>query len=219
VKENPILLDITHQGRSVFLSLSDERVFELAPDSLPVSLPAVGGMLSSPLLIELQDAAQRKLATREVFRLLDRRLYPSSILKNKLSEKGFEPRIADAVLSQFEAQGVHSDFQYAIAFCRDTIRRGPRGKQYLRSRLFEQRVSRDCIERAIEQELSDELEAELASKAAARRWQRFPGQSADFATVAKVVRFLVGRGFPVGLAKKAARATGADHLDVNDEEF
>ncbi len=219
VKEDPILLDVCRLGNTVILSLNDERTFELAQDSVPVGLPAVGGSIDSPLLAELEAAVERKLAAREVFRLLDRRLYPRAVLSEKLVAAGFGHDIADAVLTQFETRGIHSDLQFALAYCRDTLRRGPRGRQYLRSKLRAKKIPEKFVQRALEQELPGELEADLARKAAVMRWARFGNRTVDRPALAKVIRFLMGRGFPAGLAGNVARLTAPDRTRTNEEDI
>jgi len=217
VNDEPILLDISHVGETVVVSLSNGERYELATASLPAAMPRVGGRLTSPLLAEIESAAQRKLAARAVFRMLDRRLHAMATLREKLLAKGFGSEIVEAVLTQLTAKGIHSDRRFAEAFCRDTLRRGPRGRQYLLAKLWEKGVRGDDADAVLEQELPRSREAALARRAARTRWERHRGD-VDERAISRVIRFLAGRGFPAGLASSVARQTAPDRESADEED-
>lgn len=211
----PRLLDLREEGGSVWLTLDTGESFELAPGSVPAGLPAPGGSVSSPLLVAIAAAAERKQVARRIFRMLDRRLQPVARLQTRLLETGFTAAAVEAVLEQLAAQGLYSDRTYAEAWCRDCLLGKPVGRRYLQSKLIQKQVPAAVAREAAEAVLSSAEEADLALEAARRRWARVGGQ-ADRRAEAKVVRFLAGRGFDTGLACRAARRTRP--VDARDED-
>ncbi len=199
-----LLLDIRQERDTVFLTLDDGEALELASSSVPKDLPEIGGSISSPLLAELRLAAQRKKVARRIFSLLDRRLMPVAKIRGKLLDEEFPEAAIDTVLEQMRQQGLYSDHVYAAAYCRDTLSTKLVGRRYLESKLWGRQVAMEIAREVVAENLDEETEAELAHKAAQWKWQRMRGQF-DRKAEEKVARYLVGRGFPTGLAWKAVR--------------
>ena len=204
VDEQRFLAEVRQEQGTVFLALDNGEVLELAPQSVPRALPAVGESISSPLLAEIRLAAERKKVARRLFALLDRRLYPVARLRAKLDEDGYSDAAIEAVLAQMAADGLYSDREYAEAYCRDCLRSKAVGRRYLEKKLREKRVVPE-IARAVAEEILDaDREKELALEAAGRRWLR-EGQADQRKAEARIIRFLMGRGFPAGIAGQAVR--------------
>jgi SOS response regulatory protein OraA/RecX len=197
---------------TVTLTLSDGAIIQLAPDAVPTDLPDVGQPIPPGLLVQLRAAAERKAVARKLFQILDRRLYSVAVLREKLRAEGFSRGGITAVLNEFADKGLHSDGQYAEAFCRDTLKRIPVGRRYLLSKLTAQGVAEDVAKVTVEKILSSEREFELAMEAGRRRWAR-EAHPIGAAQEAKVVRFLKGRGFLPALARRAARTTAPPKED------
>ena len=193
----------------VIVTLDSGETFELAPESVPENLPAVGESISSPLLHEIRQAAERKRIARRVFGMLDRRLQPVARLRDKLLTDGCDEMALDDVLEQMARQGLYSDRVYAEAWCRDTLLSKAVGRRYLVDKLWRKRVPRHEAEAAARTVLSPEQEQELAERAAADRWRRIRG-ACDRKAEAKVMRFLLGRGFSPQQARQAARQMKPD---------
>ena len=208
------LVAIREQDATVTIVLDGNEQYEVARDAMPASLPEVGGSVDSPLLAVIRSAAERKQVARRVWRLLDRRLRSAGAMKQRLHEEGFTAEAVDGVLAQFEERGLYSDRRFAEAFCRDTLARRPVGRHYLLAKLRGQRVAAQLARSVVQEYLPAERERELALAAAERRWRREHGEVNPRIT-ARVVRFLVGRGFPGGLASQAAFATAPRSGDEN----
>jgi len=198
------LLRLEERPGSVLIDLDSGETLEVAPSAVPPDMPGVGGSVSSPLLHALRAAAARKAAARDLFRLLDRKLWTSSRLRRKLHDLGHEDSAVEAVLQRAEEQGLHSDRDFADAFCRDTLRTKAVGRAWLESRLRQKGVPPSLAGDVAARNLPSELETELADAAAERRWRRETGR--DQRALARVQRFLASRGFPGGMAARAARA-------------
>ena len=215
--DHPLLMSVRQEQGTVFLTLSNGEVFELAPDSVPDQLPQVGEGFDPFLLREIQMAAERKKIARRLFALLDRRLSPVAKLRKKLLEEGFIPEGIDAVLEQMSARGLYSDRTFAEAWCRDFLLNRAVGKNYMIAKLRGKKVPGPVAAAAAEAVLDPEREAELAHVAATRKWGRNPGRP-DRKAEARVIRFLQGRGFAIGLAVKAMRDTRPDPSGECEEE-
>ena len=202
----PRLLTCRLENGTAIVTLDDGEVLEMAAGALPQDLPRAGEPLPTDLLERLRDAAERKHIARRVFQLLDRRLYPMAALRRLLTGEGHTPEAVTSVLDEFAAKDLHSDRRYAEAYCRDTLRRRPVGRRYLLAKLRDQQVPAEVAEAAVASTLPAEREEDLAREAGRRRWAR-ESDPADPAALARVMRFLAGRGFPAGLASRAARAT------------
>jgi len=198
------LAAVRQEQESIFLTLDSGEVLELASASVPKNLPEVGESISSPLLAEIELAAERKIVARRLFGMLDRRLQPVARLRNKLQEAGFSDTGGDAVLQQMADQGLYSDRHYAEAYCRDCLRGKAVGRRYLEKKLWEKRVDQNVARTVPGEILDSETEKELALQAAQTKLRKERGS--DWRKVeAKLTRYLVGRGFPVGVARDAIR--------------
>ncbi len=198
------LLDFREESGSVHVVLDTGHKYEIAPGSVPDGIPAEGEVVSAEVIGAVVLAAERKVVARRVFAMLDRRLQPVARLRNKLIERGQTAEAVDAVLEQMRDQGLYSDRRYAEAFCRDCLLSRAVGRRYLVKKLREKQVDGHLAAAVAEEILDRETEIELADRAATERWRRSRGP-ADYKALAKVVRFLMGRGFDAGLANSAAR--------------
>ena len=198
------LLDFREELGSVHVVLDTGHSYELAPGSVPAGLPSPGELVPAEVIAAVALAAERKVVARRLFAMLDRRLQPVARLRNKLIERGQSAEAVDAVLEQMRDQGLYSDRRYAEAFCRDSLLSRAVGRRYLVKKLREKQVDGNLAAVVAEEILDRETEVELADRAAAERWRRMRGP-ADYNALAKVVRFLMGRGFDAGLANGAAR--------------
>ncbi len=209
------LVRVREEPGAVILELDGGETLTIAPDAVPAGLPGPGGSLSSPLVASLHEAAARKQAARRLLELLDRRRWTTARLRRKLLEEDLPPPAVDAVLARAEAQGLHSDRQYAEAFCRDTLRRKAVGRAWLESRLREKGVDAGLAADCAAMALPSAAEEELAVAAATARWRRERGR--DRRTEARVLRFLASRGFAPGLCRDAMRA-GRREADATSGE-
>jgi regulatory protein len=181
-------------------------------------LPAVGERISAALVYRLREAAVRKQIAKRVFRLLDRRLYSLATLRSKLQQEGFDADAVGQVLAGFVEAGVHSDHQFAAAYCRDSLRRRPVGPHLLRAQLRSQGVTAEVADKVLSDLLPTDREVELAHRAGRERWRKLAKAESPGAT-AKVYRFLLGRGFSPALARQAAHATAnASGEDAREDE-
>ena len=197
------LLAVRREGETVWLDVEGGVTYELAAASVPPGLPAPGDDLSAEQHRAVAFASERKRAARRLFALLDRRLQPVARLRGRLLDEGYLPEAVTAVIEAMHAQDVHSDQRYAEAWCRDHLLNRAVGRRHLENKLRQTGIGADLARQAASDALDEHTEAELALQAATGAWRRVRGTEAR--DLAKVVRFLVGRGFPPALASRAAR--------------
>lgn len=200
------LLAVERTEGTVTLRLDDGRVLELAPRAVPGDLPPPGEVVPQTVLAAAAAGAARKLAARRLLQLLDKRLLPEARLRRMLEQDGHPAEAVQAVLRDMKEQGLCSDQQFAQAYCRDCLRAKAVGRRYLVAKLRDKGIPASIAAEAAALVLDGEQERLSALAEAGRRWAR-AGGAADPQTRAKIVRFLIGRGFAPGLAAEAARRT------------
>ncbi len=148
------LVEVREEQGSVWLILTTGETFELSPQSVPKSLPAAGGSISSPLLAEIRLAAERKQVARRVFAIIYRSLQPTSKILDKLLAEGYSAAAVEAVLDQMSGQGLYSDRHYARAWCRDCLGGKDVGRRYLVDKLRLKRIpvaiAREVVDEVLE---------------------------------------------------------------------
>ena len=138
-----------------------------------------------------------ELARSKAEELLNRRDYSSSELATKLREAGYHPSVADEVVARFVEVGLLVDGRFAELFARSKAAAG-----WGRIKIERELARRDVDATQLEGwpfGYLEEDESETAFALASRR--RLSGKN-DFQ---KLVRFLCGRGFPMGVAMDAAK--------------
>lgn len=143
-----------------------------------------------------------ELARSKAEELLNRRDYLSSELAAKLREAGYHPSVADEVVARFVEVGLLDDRRFAELFARSKAAAGW-GRIKIERELARRGVDATQLEGWPSGYLEED-ESETAFALASRR--RLSGKN-DFQ---KLVRFLCGRGFPMGVAMDAAKRVLAE---------
>lgn len=143
-----------------------------------------------------------ELARSKAEELLNRRDYSSSELAAKLREAGYHPSVADEVVARFVEVGLLDDKRFAELFARSKAAAGW-GRIKIERELARRGVDATQLEGWPSGYLEED-ESETAFALASRR--RLSGKN-DFQ---KLVRFLCGRGFPMGVAMDAAKRVLAE---------
>lgn len=128
--------------------------------------------------------------------LLARREHSAAELARKLAPHGEEEEIA-ALLERLREENLLSHARFAEALAHS--RRGRHGSVRLKAELREKGVEEALIGQVVADARSHDLEAARAL------WRKKFGEPApDAAGRAKQIRFLLGRGFPLEVARRAA---------------
>ena len=143
-----------------------------------------------------------ELARSKAEELLNRRDYSSSELAAKLREAGYHPSVADEVVARFVEVGLLDDKRFAELFARSKAAAG-----WGRIKIERELTRRGVDATQLEGWPSGYLEEDESETAFALASRRHLSGKNDFQ---KLVRFLCGRGFPMGVAMDAAKRVLAE---------
>lgn len=150
----------------------------------------------------------REEAKRTALRLLARREHSRSELAAKLAARGVGSEVAEHVLAELSACALQSDERFAEDYARARIERGYGPEQILAG------LRERGIDQAILLHRVDPRDPAWIERLAEARRRRFgdvlpmdPGQRA------RQCRFLVRRGFPVGLVRRLLGPLAGDGGD------
>jgi SOS response regulatory protein OraA/RecX len=105
-----------------------------------------------------------------VIYLLSRSGYSVGLLKNKLSEKEYSPKVTAAVIAEFQRLGLLDDRRYAKNAVEAIMRRKPAGRNYLLAYLQSRHISRNLASEVVEEIIGGLDETELAMRLIRKRW-------------------------------------------------
>lgn len=143
-----------------------------------------------------------ELARSKAEELLNRRDYSSSELAAKLGEAGYHPSVADEVVARFVEVGLLDDRRFAELFARSKAAAG-----WGRIKIERELARRGVDATQLEGWPSGYLEEDESETAFALASRRHLSSKNDFQ---KLVRFLCGRGFPMGVAMDVAKRVLAE---------
>ena len=149
------------------------------------------------LLFELAEVS-RACARLKAEDLLSRRDYSSQELAERLMRDGYRPDVAEGIVGRYQEVGLVDDARYADLFIRSKLSCGW-GRVKIERELGRRGVEPSDVPGWPEAYLDGQDEVDAAYELACRR--RLTGKN-DFQ---KLVRFLCGRGFPMGVAVDAAK--------------
>lgn len=163
-------------------SLSDEG---FAPSGRSELLHRLGELTRSCAHARMED-------------LVGRRDYSRRELEERLLADGYSRSVTDEVVSRACEVGIIDDLRYGAAFARSKVASGW-GRVKIERELSRRGVDASLVPGWPDEFLSADDERERALALASRR--RLTGRN-DYQ---KLVRFLCGRGFPLGLSSSVAR--------------
>ncbi|MGV8041116.1 MAG: regulatory protein RecX [Thermoanaerobaculaceae bacterium] len=144
-------------------------------------------------------------------RLLARRAYSRRELAERLAKKEYPPAAVEVELERLERAGLLDEDELARSIRRDRLRQG-KGRRAIAGELWRRGVEPATVARALA-ELAPEEAAEALAGSAAKamakhpRWRELPRERA------KVVRYLLARGFD---AAEVRRVLGRTLDEEND---
>jgi regulatory protein len=161
------------------------------------------------------DKQQKKDPWPAALRILSRRDYSCSELRNKLIEKGFGPELVEETLKRCFELGYLNDERFAanraISLMRQGRAVGYRLLQDLRQRGIGEELAESALAKARETLDEDRLLDEILS----RRFADFNYNAAPAREKRRVVNFLQRRGFSLGLIMEHFQRKGSM---TNDED-
>jgi len=154
-------------------------------------------------LIDVLDACTKTVAWEQLVRLFDRRDYSEKECLQKLYQAGFDHKLAHAMVQRGVQCGLVSNERYADSYIHSRIAAGW-GMARIDRELANRGIQSSSLSGWPYEYLDPEDELMRAQEAASRKTVHEPNR------YAKLVRFLIGRGFSYGVAAEAARSVLAD---------
>ena len=134
---------------------------------------------------------------------------PATEVRRSLARRGFSEHAAEDAIAQMERYGYLDDAAYAVAFVRGRAASRGHGPQRLRADLLKKGVSRDAIDKALEELDTDDL-ADSARRLALKRWRALAGEEDLRKRKKKTTDFLLRRGFSFDQVREALDSVADD---------
>jgi regulatory protein len=151
-------------------------------------------------------ALDETAARERCLRLLSVRARSAAELKERLRQAGFPPGIIGRVLPGLAEAGLIDDEEFARSWIAARKVTGI-GRRRLRAELARKGVERGTIESVLAEQVDDETERDQVERLARKRLAR---SAADEQALARVRRFLIGRGYGFEMVDDVLRAIAGE---------
>ena len=175
-----------------------------------------GGAWTGELAARVGAASERAKAHRFMLRSLGARAQSRGMALDRLRRKGVEAGVAEEVVRGLEAAGLLNDEEFAQAYARSALARGPIGARRLEQALASRRVERGLAKKTAAEALAGRDASEDALALAQRRVRALPARLDERAKSRRVYAYLARRGFDADVCARAVRAalgTGSSGRD------
>ncbi len=122
-------------------------------------------------------------------------------VSEKLQSMGLIPMVVDLLMVELIEEGFVNELRFAEAFARGKFRQKGWGRLKIKEKLFQRKVSKACIQLALES-IDDEEYLNHLQKLAHWKWEKVK-ENNDFIRRQKVMGFLYQRGFEYDLIRDA----------------
>jgi regulatory protein len=174
----------------------------------------IGQEADKDTLREISLAEEKRRAMESAGRLLSIRPRASAEIRQRLSEKGYEPETTEAVIAQLTSVGYLDDAQFARLWTESRLRSSPRGALLIKTELRQKGVKDDDIEKSIGSlDEEEELKSALALIAKKHFLESLNGPDIEGAT-RRMYSLLQRRGFRSSVIRKAISAS-RDGVDLD----
>lgn len=191
----------THRNRfSIFI---DNRFYAGVDVSVAETLRLKVGMLvDEQKLATILEQEEYQEAKQYLFRLLSRRLYSSTEVKKKLTDRGYDPELIKKVITEFLNQGWLDDTQFATQWVESRLRFKPRGISLIRRELMLKGIEKEIIEEVLSKHIDSESEYKLAL-AALNKKKNYTAEKDPFKRKRKIYAYLARKGFNLEIIEQA----------------
>ncbi|WP_127531704.1 RecX family transcriptional regulator [Paenibacillus kobensis] len=137
-------------------------------------------------------------------------------IQRYLSRKELEEESIAYAVDRLKQERLIDDADYAERFAKSRLRAGGKGRLLIKQELKQRGVDRGTADAAAA-DLDQETEQAAADRIAEKRWRSMSGESFD--KYRKIAQFLLRRGFPGEVAKRAVkRAMTEASAELDDEQ-
>ncbi len=186
--------------REIWIPVRVARAFVKEKPSTPIDLEEFRDRVS---------ALERTCALTMVTEMLSRRDHASGEVRDKLAVYGFHPSAIDSAVQRATDLHFLDDRRFCSYFIEERKRRGW-GRRKIELELKRRHIVLEDIPDYPDGYFRDEDDAERARALLAKR------RVADTRPFEKLVRFLMGKGFPYGIAADAAKQRIAQEHDGSE---
>lgn len=153
-----------------------------------------GEELTAEQIDEILLKEEKAKAKDRAFHLLSFRARSCREVRDRLKEKGYDPRVVEEVIADLQRLSLLNDDEFARSWIRDRLQTKPMGRRRLRQELQKKGIDPELIEQAIEDGFRDVDEVELAVSLLRQREARYRGLNEGKAR-RRMADFLARRGF------------------------
>ncbi|SYZ72191.1 hypothetical protein TRIP_C20306 [Candidatus Zixiibacteriota bacterium] len=196
------IISIRRKGKTMVVSLEEGGEIILDREIVESCRLKVGGEIGADEFAKIKYQSDYKRAGDYAAYLLAARGYSSGMLKQKMSEKGFDPRAANTVLSELRRSGLVDDRRYAIQTAESLLRRKPAGRKFLVAYLQARHIPHRLAEEAVAKVMENIDEVELAQRLLEKIRNRLGKFELETAR-AKAYNYLSRRAIGYNAARKA----------------
>ncbi|MCG8604136.1 recombination regulator RecX [bacterium] len=132
-----------------------------------------GGALSKEQVTDLELQEGKRRVKDKAYQLLAARAHSGQELKKKLTQRGFQPELVDAVLGQLQKDHVVDDSEFARLFARSRLNNKPMGKRRLRCELWQKGLSEEIVDQTLNEVYQERSQAQLARDLVEKRQSRY----------------------------------------------
>lgn len=181
----------------------------------------IGQLLSEEAIDRLKQQDTLEVAYLRALNLLSYRSRSEAELQRKLTERGFEAQVVEAVIQRMKENKFLGDEKFASDWVENRSTFRPRGRRLLELELRQKGVAEESIQRALAE---TEDEDTLAYQSAAKYARRLAGK--DWETFRKRLgAYLMRRGFSYGTIAPVLRqvweevnlSAGSDNLTQDED--
>lgn len=178
---------------------------------------AVGAEWTDDLAQRVRREADADRARTEALRILNRRMIGTDELRQRLLRKGCDRDSIERTLQSLTAAGLLDDEAYARAVIEQARSQRPAGPQLLRQKLFQRRLPRDLIDRAVDAAGQEADPVADARQLAERKLAQPSMQRADPATqTRRLWSLLARRGYSPDTIRQALDRIAGSLLEADD---
>lgn len=178
----------------VSVYLDDQYAFGLDAELVLKFGLKEGGCLTQEQINQLLLHDERKRAKDRALRFLVYRARSEKEIVDKLSSLGYEQRTIEWVLSELKRLGFVNDLEFALSFSRSKMVTKPMGQRLLHQELQKKGVSREIIDKVMDEIYKENDPLQIARALAEKRKKQY--KDLDQHKLRKrICDFLFRRGF------------------------
>lgn len=173
----------------------------------------VGQILTPEDVARLQAGDTVEQAKQSAYRFLSYRPRSISEVRRNLKKKEYDEGVIEQVIQRLLELNLLDDHAFADYWVEQRETFKPRSLIALRQELAQKGVNRTIIEEALA-DVDESAAAYRAAESRSRRWQHLPEET----FLAKLQRFLQGRGFNYAITRTVARQLWEENEAASEDE-